>query len=136
MVRQGRAAGKRGAAQLHARGRQRHGVVARRPNGYIGPVEAIRQLLSNNRAWAARVAAVGHGGQIVVSGPTEALVSSSLPSGITLRDLGRHALKDLPVAEHLFQVDVPGLRTDFPPLRVVGDIRGNLPNRLRRATVG
>jgi len=79
---------------------------------------------------AARVAAVGHGGQIILSGTTEALVSSSLPSGIAIRDLGRHALKDLPVAEHLFQVDVPGLRTDFPPLRVVGDIRGNLPNRL------
>jgi predicted ATPase/class 3 adenylate cyclase len=79
---------------------------------------------------AARVAAVGHGGQIVVSGTTEALVAASLPSEITIRDLGRHALKDVPMAEHLFQVDVPGLRTDFPPLRVVGDTRGNLPRRL------
>ena len=79
---------------------------------------------------AARVAAVGHGGQIVLSGPTWALVESSLPPDIRLRSLGRVTLKDVPSPEQLFQVDVPGLRTDFPPLRVAGSSVGNLPVRL------
>jgi predicted ATPase/class 3 adenylate cyclase len=79
---------------------------------------------------AARVAAVGHGGQIVVSGTTAALVASSLPSGGSLRDLGRHALRDVQVPEHLFQVEVPGLHREFPPPRVAGPVRGNLPERL------
>lgn len=79
---------------------------------------------------AARIAAVGHGGQIVVSGTTQALVASSLPPDITLRDLGRHALKDVPTPEALFQVDAPGRRTDFPPLRVAGSTLGNLPDRV------
>ena len=79
---------------------------------------------------AARVAAVGHGGQIVLSGPTHALVSTSLPAGLRLRDLGRHALRDVPAPEHLFQVDVPGRPDDFPPLRVAGPVEGNLPERV------
>ncbi len=79
---------------------------------------------------AARVAAVGHGGQIILSGTTHALVVSSLPSGIVLKDLGRHVLKDIPTPEHLFQVDVPGLAHDFPPIRVAGPIDGNLPDRV------
>ena len=68
---------------------------------------------------AARIAAVGHGGQIVVSGTTHGLVESNLPvrashsanSAGTCSGTSRHP-------EHLFQVDVPGGRTDFPPLRV------------------
>ena len=43
---------------------------------------------------AARIAAVGHGGQIVLSETTRALVASALPAGVRVRDLGRHALKD------------------------------------------
>ena len=78
----------------------------------------------------ARIAAVGHGEQIVLSETTRSLVESALPSGVRVRDLGRHALKDIPVAEHLFQLDVPGLRTEFPPVRVAGSSDGNLPDRL------
>ena len=66
---------------------------------------------------AARIAAAGHGGQIVLSSATRALVADALPDGVVLRDLGRHALRDVPRPEHLFQLDVPGLPTDFPPLR-------------------
>ena len=60
---------------------------------------------------AARVAAVGHGGQIVLSGPTRALVESRLPPGVAIRGLGRVTLKDVPLPEQLFQLDVPGLQT-------------------------
>ncbi len=79
---------------------------------------------------AARIAAVGHGGQIVLSDPTRALVEAELPAGATVRDLGRHALKDVPQPERLFQLDAPGLATDFPPIRTGSTSAGNLPPRL------
>ena len=79
---------------------------------------------------AARIAGVGHGGQIILSGTTQALVASSLPAGATTRELGRFVLKDVPAPEHLFQLDVTGGRTSFPPLRVAQATVGNLPDRL------
>jgi predicted ATPase/class 3 adenylate cyclase len=79
---------------------------------------------------AARIAAVGHGGQIVLSETTQVLVGTSLPPDVSLRDLGRHVLRDLPFPEHLWQVDVAGRRTDFPALRVAGSTKGNLPERM------
>ncbi len=44
---------------------------------------------------AARVAAVAHGGQVVVSEAAAVLVRESLPAGASLRSLGLHRLKDL-----------------------------------------
>ncbi len=79
---------------------------------------------------AARVSAVGHGGQIVISGPTRALVAGSLPAGVTTRDLGRHVLKDVPEPESLWQLVIPGLRNEFPPLRTSQPTIGSLPPRL------
>ena len=76
---------------------------------------------------AARIAAAAHGGQVVVSDPTRALVEHDLPSGVQLLDLGLHRLKDLPDPERLFQLLIPGLPTDFPPLKTVGRAEGNLP---------
>lgn len=79
---------------------------------------------------AARIAAVGHGGQIVLSDATRALVEPELPAGAGLRDLGRHLLRDVPHPERLYQLDAPGLETDFPPLRTASAVAGNLPPRL------
>ena len=79
---------------------------------------------------AARIAAVGHGGQIILSDPTRALVASVLTDGVVIRDLGRHLLKDVPQPEHLFQLDAPGLRTDFPPISTRTATVGNIPTRL------
>ena len=79
---------------------------------------------------AARVAAVGHGGQIVVSGPTYELVADALPAGVEARDLGRYVLKDVPRPERLYQLDVAGLETTFPPLRAGRTTIGNLRPRL------
>src|SRR5690242_803861 len=59
---------------------------------------------------AARIAAVGHGGRIVVSGTTRSLVEGSLPPGVTLRDLGRQALKDGPPPAPPFPGGAPGPR--------------------------
>ena len=79
---------------------------------------------------AARIASVGHGGQIILSGTTQSLVEGGLPANVELRNLGRHSLRDVPVPEELFQVVAPGLRAEFPPLRVAGRGGGNLPDRL------
>ncbi len=54
---------------------------------------------------AARVAAAGHGGQVVLSETTATLVEDALPDGTSLRDLGRHILRDVPRAERLHQLD-------------------------------
>lgn len=79
---------------------------------------------------AARVAAAGHGGQIVVSDPTQALVIDALPPDISLVSLGRYRLRGVPRPETLWQVRIPGLRDSFPPLRVDSPTSGNLPERL------
>ncbi|MDP9266466.1 MAG: hypothetical protein M3O91_10180 [Chloroflexota bacterium] len=78
---------------------------------------------------AARVAAAPHGGQTVLSETTKALVADDLPPGVAVRDLGQHQLKDLRV-ERLFQLDVVGLPSDFPPLRTLDRTPNNLPAQL------
>jgi predicted ATPase/class 3 adenylate cyclase len=79
---------------------------------------------------AARIAAAGHGGQILISDTTRALIADALADGVELRDLGAHALRDVPRPERLFQLDVPGLRQDFPALRTATPGVGDLPDRL------
>jgi predicted ATPase/DNA-binding SARP family transcriptional activator/class 3 adenylate cyclase len=66
---------------------------------------------------AARICSAGHGGQILLSNVTRALVEDELPSGTSLRDLGEHVLKDLDRPERLFQLTVEGLRQEFPALK-------------------
>jgi predicted ATPase/class 3 adenylate cyclase len=79
---------------------------------------------------AARIAGAGHGGQVLVSDPTRALLGSGLPADVSLRDLGHHRLKDLPSPEHIFQVLADGLPAEFPPPRSIDARRGNLPARI------
>ena len=77
---------------------------------------------------AARIAAAGHGGQVLLSEATRSLIGR-LPDA-ALRDLGRHRLKDLANPEHLFQLDVAGLPTEFPALRSLDARPNNLPVQL------
>src|SRR5271155_5390576 len=70
---------------------------------------------------AARVMAAGHGGQILLADSTAGLLSA-----VDLIDLGPRRLRDLPTAVGVFQVQVDGLRTDFPPLRALDASPGNL----------
>lgn len=78
---------------------------------------------------AARVGAVAHGGQVIVSGATRALAEPG--DGIGFRDLGEHRLKDIDRVERLYQVEAPGLETDFPPPRAIdAGPPGNLPTEL------
>ena len=79
---------------------------------------------------AARVMAAGHGGQILISTATEAVVRDTLPDGVTITDLGEHQLRDLPAPERLFGVLADGLRTEFPPPRSVAVAVANLPPEL------
>ena len=68
---------------------------------------------------AARICAAGHGGQVLLSGATQALVEDDLPSGARLLDLGHHRLKDFDRTEHIFQLVGDGLSTDFPALKTL-----------------
>lgn len=88
---------------------------------------------------AARIAAAAHGGQVVLSDATRALVEHALPESASLRDLGRYRLRDLQQPEHLFQLVVsappglpslpglPGLPANFPPLNTLDTHPHNLP---------
>jgi class 3 adenylate cyclase len=78
----------------------------------------------------ARIAAAAHGGQVLLSDATRALVSDSLPDGVSLRDLGEHRLKDLRAPERLAQLVVDGLPADFPPPRSIDVRPNNLPTQL------
>ena len=78
---------------------------------------------------AARIAAAGHGGKVLVSETTSALLADALPAGASLRALGEHRLKDLR-PERLWQLVVDGLAADFPPIRSLDARPNNLPNQL------
>jgi predicted ATPase/class 3 adenylate cyclase len=77
---------------------------------------------------AARIAAAAHGGQVVLSATTAALLRDSLPAGVFLRDLGLHRLKDLGRPGQIFQLEADGLPAAFPPLRSLDNPK--LPNNL------
>jgi predicted ATPase/class 3 adenylate cyclase len=81
---------------------------------------------------AARIAAVAHGGQVLVSETAAALLADRLPPGAALKDLGVNQLKDLSQPERLFQLCGPGLAAQFPPLRSLGNpaLPNNLPAQL------
>ncbi|HYX10956.1 MAG TPA: adenylate/guanylate cyclase domain-containing protein, partial [Candidatus Acidoferrum sp.] len=96
------------------------GAGARGGDNYIG-IDVHR---------AARIAAAGHGGQVVVSETTKALTEGSLPDGVSLRPLGAHRLRDIANPERLFQLDIAGLLTDFPELRTLDARPNNLPAQL------
>jgi predicted ATPase/class 3 adenylate cyclase len=94
------------------------GQCEERGGDYFGPVV--------NRT--ARLEAVAHGGQVVLSGVTADLVTDRLPEDVRLRDLGEHHLKDLGRAERVLQVVAEGQRAEFPPLRSLDNpgLRHNL----------
>jgi predicted ATPase/class 3 adenylate cyclase len=77
----------------------------------------------------ARIAAVAHGGQVLLSAATAALIRDSMPTGASLRDMGLHRLKDLGRPEQIFQLEAGGLAADFPPLRSLDNpaLLNNLP---------
>jgi len=79
---------------------------------------------------AARVASAAHGGQVLISETTRALVDHVLPSSLTLKDLGLHRLKDLARPERLYQLNIDGLPGEFPALRTLEATPNNLPTQM------
>jgi YVTN family beta-propeller protein len=77
---------------------------------------------------AARIGAVAHGGQVLLSNPTRELVDD-VP-GVSIRELGSYQLKDIDRPERLFQLEIEGLSGSFPPLRAE-----KAPTRARRMTL-
>jgi predicted ATPase/class 3 adenylate cyclase len=85
------------------------------------------QYLNQPLNRCARLMAVGHGGQVLLSSATTELTSDRLPPGCELIDLGEHHLRDLARPMHVFQLVVSDLPRDFPRLRSLDAFATNLP---------
>lgn len=83
------------------------GTADERDGDYFGP--ALGRV--------ARLLALGHGGQVLLSAIAADLVAQNPPAGATLTDLGQYPLKDHDGHERVFQLVAPELRRDFPELR-------------------
>jgi predicted ATPase/class 3 adenylate cyclase len=95
------------------------GVTDERGNDYVGPVlNRVARLLSS-----------GHGGQVLLTAATYELVRDLVPDNISLFDLGDHRLKDLIRPEHIFQLTVVGLPSQFPALVTLDSQPNNLPRQ-------
>ena len=92
------------------------GEATERDRNYFGP--------EVNRA--ARLMSAAHGGQILVSDTTEAM----LRNRVALRPLGDHRLRGLSRRMAVFQIVADGLPSEFPSLRTLGSVAGNLPQQL------
>jgi predicted ATPase/class 3 adenylate cyclase len=93
------------------------GDVEQRDGDYFG------QTLNR----VARLLATGHGGQMLLSRVMADTVRDLLPPEWTLRDMGEHKLKDLSRPEHIFQLQLRDLPSEFPPLRSLEVLPNNLP---------
>ena len=83
---------------------------------------------------AARIGAVAHGGQVLLSNATRELVEDEV-GGVSVRPLGTYRLKDIDRPEPLFQVDIEGLEAEFPPLNAER-VREPRPARRRPLLAG
>jgi predicted ATPase/class 3 adenylate cyclase len=105
---------------LRVRAAVHTGTADERDGDYFGP--AVNRV--------ARLLAIGHGGQVLVSGVATDLVEGALPPRASLCDLGEHRLKDLARPEQVYQLLAPDLIADFPPLRSLQVFPNNLPVQL------
>ena len=93
------------------------GTAEERGGDYFGPpLNRVARLLS-----------AGHGGQTLLSLPTQELVRDGLPQETELRDMGERYLKDLFRPERVFELHAPDLPSGFPPLKTLDARRNNLP---------
>jgi predicted ATPase/class 3 adenylate cyclase/DNA-binding CsgD family transcriptional regulator len=78
----------------------------------------------------ARLRAIGHGGQVLVSDVAAGLVAERMPDDAELVELGVHRLRDLGRPERVWELRHPDLPTGFAPLRSLDSFRHNLPVQL------
>lgn len=85
------------------------GAAELRDHDYFGtPLNHVARLLD-----------VAHGGQTLLSEITHNLCRDRLASGVMLKSLGEHGLRDLTRRETVYQLCHPGLPQAFPPLRTL-----------------
>jgi predicted ATPase/DNA-binding SARP family transcriptional activator len=82
--------------------------------------------------FAARMLTAGYGGQVLCSEATASLLRRNLEIGTRLQDLGVYRLREDAPAEHLFQIAVPGLPSEFSPLKAEAGHAGSLPLQFTR----
>jgi predicted ATPase/class 3 adenylate cyclase len=78
----------------------------------------------------ARILALAHGGQVLVSAAAYELACDTAVKGLSFLDRGSHRLRDLEHPEHAWQLLADGLERDFPPLRSFETPRKRLPTYL------
>lgn len=78
----------------------------------------------------ARIMAVAHPSQVLLSSTTAAAILEALPVGASLRSVGTHRLKDLAEPELISQLRHPELPSEFPPLKSLSVLLNNLPSQL------
>jgi class 3 adenylate cyclase len=97
--------------------------------GYVG-LDVVR---------AARISAAGHGGQILLSETTRALLGNQLPTGVQVHDLGRQHLKDVQ-HEHIYELSIDGAAVSRRPLKTSGTlddrINAYVEQQIERALTG
>jgi len=95
---------------------------------HTGPAqERMGEYFGRDVNRCARIMDAGHGGQVLISGPTADILSDLEPEKWQLRDLGVHQLKDLSHPESVFQLCHSDLPSNFPPLRSVEQVPRELP---------
>jgi predicted ATPase len=77
-----------------------------------------------------RIMSAGHGGQVLLSQASRDSALDNLPARVQLLDMGKRRLKDFLRAEHLYQLSVPDLPAEFPPLNTLELLNHNLPAQL------
>jgi len=87
--------------------------------GYLG-LDVVR---------AARISAAGHGGQILISETTRALLGNQLPDGVQVHDLGEQSLKDVQ-HEHIYELSVDGAPVAAKPLKTETSRPGTFEERM------
>src|SRR5262249_9488708 len=84
----------------------------------------------------ARICAAGHGGQVLLSRATHAILADDVLPDMTFQDLGEHRLKDLDHVERIYQLLVPDLPRHFPSLRTAWQLTSEpLPPAVERGTL-
>jgi hypothetical protein len=81
---------------------------------------------------ASRIAAVGRGGQVLLSETTRAIVAGDLPPGVELHSLGDQRLRDIDRPEPLHELLIEGVETTAASLPAVGELAGEIPDPSER----
>ena len=91
--------------------------------GYTG-IDVVR---------ASRIAAVGGGGQVLLSDSTRSIVAGSLGDGVELRALGERRLKDIDRPEMLWELVIDGVSEPLPAAAPAEEAVDEAPSARRAA---